>query len=112
MNDDIYALLAAASGFAWDDGDAPKVTARHDVAPGECEQAFFAEPLLVVADPKHSATEQRWRALGCTTAGRRLHLVFTLRGELILVIHARDMNRKERTSYEHAKARIEKDPDV
>ncbi len=61
----------------------------------------------------HSQHEERWRALGGTIGGRRLYLVFTLRrGVLIRVLAARDMNRKERQTYEQAKARVEEDPDV
>ena len=109
VSTDIYARLAAATGFNWDDGNAPKVRARHEVEPGECEQAFFAHPLLVVADPAHSLVEQRWRALGQTLAGRQIYVVFTLRGALIRVIGARDLNRKERRLYEQAQASPETD---
>jgi uncharacterized protein len=112
VSDDVYALIAGASGFEWDDGNVPKLAALHRVEPGECEQAFFVEPFLVSADDKHSAVERRWRALGRTTGGRALHLVFTVRHDLIRVIHARDMNRKERLEYDQAKARIEEDPDL
>lgn len=108
----IHERLAQCHGFEWDDGNAPKVRARHDVEPGECEQAFVSEPLLVSADPEHSLLEERWRALGSTVGGRHFYLVFTLRGLLIRVIAARDMNRKERQAYEQAKARVEEDPDV
>jgi len=113
VTDDIYDRLARCEGFDWDDGNAPKVRARHDVEPGQCEQAFVSEPLLVSGDPGHSQHEERWRALGGTLGGRRLYLVFTIRrGVLIRVLAARDMNRKERTTYEQAKARAEEDPDV
>lgn len=112
VTDDIYRRLAACEGFEWDDGNAPKVRSRHDVEPGECEQSFFGEPLLVSADDKHSQAEERWRVLGCTLGGRRLHLVFTLRGTNIRVLAARDMNRKERRDYEQAKARAKEDSDV
>ena len=47
MADDGSSLLAEATGFDWDDGNAPKVVDRHDVEPGECEQAFFREPFVV-----------------------------------------------------------------
>ena len=113
MTDDIYDRLARCERFDWDEGNAPKVRARHDVEPGECEQAFVSEPLLVSADPGHSQHEERWRALGGTLGGRRLYLVFTIRrGVWIRVLAARDMNRKERTTYEQAQARAEEDPDV
>jgi uncharacterized DUF497 family protein len=112
VNDDIYNRLARSEGFNWDEGNAPKVQARHGVEPGECEQAFLSEPLLVAADPAHSQHEERWRALGATVGGRSLYLNFTLRGSLIRVLAARDMNRKERHTYDQAKARAQEDPDV
>ena len=112
MIDDIHARLAECEGFNWDDGNAPKVRTRHQVEPGECEQAFFGEPLLVSADLKHSQSEARWRALGTTLGGRALYLVFTLRGPKIRVLAARNMNRKERRAYEQAQKRAEANPNV
>ena len=112
MSDDIYDRLARCDGFDWDDGNAPKVTRLHAVEPGECEQACFSEPFVVLADPKHSQREERWRALGTTLRGRKLYLVLTIRREVsIRVIAARDMNRKERYLYDQAKARTQEDPD-
>lgn len=108
----MLARFADCDAFEWDDGNAAKARARHDVEPGECEQVFFGEPLLVSADAKHSQVEQRWRALGMTLSGRTLYLVFTLRGARIRVLAARNMNRKERRNYEQAKARAEEDSDV
>ena len=56
---------------------------------------------LVVEDVVHSLDEPRFHALGSTAAGRGLHVTFTLLadGTKILVIAARDMNRKERSIY-------------
>jgi uncharacterized protein len=90
-------------GFDWDEGNARK-NERHGVTQAEAEQVFFNFPLLVLADPKHSEVEPRFHALGTTHEGRRLHLTFTLRNEeqLIRVISARDMHRKERVIYEQA----------
>ena len=63
---------------------------------------LFNQPLIVTPDEKHSAREQRIRALGMTNTGRLLTMIFTLRaeGELVRVISARDMHRKERKEYE------------
>ena len=68
----------------------------------EAEQVFFNEPLLLIADMKHSQGELRFHALGQTDDGRTLHITFTLRisGEKIRVISARDMHKKERAIYE------------
>ena len=72
--------------------------------PFEAEQVFFNQPLLVLADEKHSQAEARYHALGKTDDSRLLHITFTLRSDstLIRVISARDMHRKERNIYEQS----------
>lgn len=99
MAADILERLAQCTGFEWDAGNAPKVEERHQVTPGECEQVFFQEPLLIAPDPGHSRTEPRWATWGRTVDGRMLAVIFTLRGDRIRPLSARDMNRKERREY-------------
>jgi uncharacterized DUF497 family protein len=72
------------------------------VSQAEAEQVFFNEPLLIVADVRHSSYEIRLHALGQTDAGRLLHISFTLRGDgkLIRVISARTMHRKVGLRYD------------
>jgi hypothetical protein len=93
--------LGRVEGFEWDEGNARKSAEKHGVSQAESESAFFSDPLIVVPDPRHSSTEPRYHALGRTSAGRLLHVVFTLRRRetLIRVISARDVNRKERQIY-------------
>ena len=88
-------------GFDWDEGNARKSADKHNVGQAEAEQVFLNEPLLVMADKRHSEIETRLHALGRTDSGRSLHITFTLRraGTLIRVISARDMHRKERAWY-------------
>jgi uncharacterized DUF497 family protein len=105
--DDIYDRLARCTGFEWDVGNAPKVQARHGVTPGECEQVFFHEPILIAADPRHSLVEERWAALGRTADDRTLAIVFTLRDDRIRPLSARDMNKKERSRYAEAQAQAD-----
>lgn len=95
---------ARIKGFDWDAGNARKSTDKHGVSMAEAEQIFFNQPLLLLADTRHSRHESRFHALGITDEGRRLHTTFTLRaaGTLIRVISARDMHRKERDVYEQA----------
>jgi len=50
--------------------------------------------------------------LGQTDAGRRLFVVVTVREELIRVISARDMSRRERKEYENAGKGVEEDTEV
>lgn len=90
------------TGFDWDAGNERKSEEKHTVGQSEAEQVFFNQPLLVLADQKHSQNEERYHALGINNDGRLLHITFTLRSAnaLIRVISARDMHRKERSIYE------------
>jgi uncharacterized DUF497 family protein len=93
--------FSGVTGFDWDRGNALK-NDKHGVATIEAEQIFFLVPLVVTPDEGHSQREPRFRALGQTLLGRRLTIIFTLRGggTLIRIISARDMNRRERTVYD------------
>ncbi len=97
-------LLAACTGFQWDEGNAEKNWIRHGVSQGECEEIFFRSPLLVVVDQARSKAERRYYCLGQTEAGRGLFAVFTIRASLIRVISARNMSREERKEYRRAQA--------
>ena len=65
----------------------------HQVTKSECEQLFFNHPLLI------GNTETRYYALGQTDDERQLFVVCTIRDNLIRVISARDMSKKEREVY-------------
>jgi uncharacterized DUF497 family protein len=91
--------LAACTGFDWDAGNAGKNDAAHHVTDAEAEEVFFNRPLLIAPDLRHSVEESRIAALGKTARGRHLSIVFTLRGNLVRIISARDMSRKERRYY-------------
>ncbi len=94
--------LEQFTGFQWDEGNIDKNLFKHDVENWECEQIFFNEPLIILYDPEHSLSENRWAAFGKTDVDRLLTVIFTRRGKLLRVISARDMNRKERKYYEKA----------
>ena len=94
--------LASCEGFEWDKGNLLKNWEKHEVTASECEQLFFNRPLTAAEDEKHSAREARFYALGQTDAGRFLFIVFTIRKNMIRVISARDMNRRERKAYEES----------
>jgi len=95
-------LLAKCTGFEWDQGNLLKNWVGHEVSGSECEQIFFNHPLIVAPDAKHSEKEDRYYALGQTDRGRLLYMVFMIRKNLIRVISARDMGRKERKVYEES----------
>lgn len=100
INMDLAETIANATGFQWDEGNLLKNSEKHRVSAGEWEQVFFNTPALAVADEQHSDSEVRFYILGQTDTRRKLFIVFTHRGNLIRVISARDMNRKERKIYE------------
>ena len=102
MRDPRHAL-DECTGFEWDDGNSDKNWVTHGVACGEAEEVFFNVPLILLPDTEHSSVEDRYYGLGVTNGGRSLFVVFTIRGELVRVISARDMSRRERRVYEQAR---------
>ena len=92
--------LLKCRGFQWDAGNAEKNWIKHRVSRSESEQVFFNRPLAVADDESHSKLERRYYALGHTDAGRPLFIVFAIRGDLIRVISARHMHRRERRLYD------------
>ena len=91
--------LVRCAGFEWDEGNFTKNWEKHGISYLECEQIFFNQPLITHHDEKHSTNEPQYYALGQTDAFRKLFIVFTIRNNLVRVISARDMNRRERKEY-------------
>ena len=91
--------LRECTGFQWDEGNATKNRESHDVTQAECEETFFNQPFVVRRDRKHSRTESRLYGLGRTDAGRLLFIDFTIRGDKVRVISARDMTPAENQRY-------------
>ena len=92
-------ILHQCRGFDWDKGNIDKNRLNHKVSPSECEQIFFNHPIVIQDDIIDSKTEKRFYALGQTDMKRFLFIAFTVRNNLIRVISARDMSRKERRVY-------------
>jgi uncharacterized DUF497 family protein len=86
-------------GFDWNEGNSGKNWDKHGVADFECEEIFFNQPLVVRYDSEQSQSERRFHALGQTDKGRFLFVAFTIRRNLIRVISARDMTRREQRFY-------------
>jgi uncharacterized DUF497 family protein len=93
-------LVKDCEGFLWDEGNSQKNFIKHQVTRLECEEIFFNFPLIVSDDVKHSRVEKRYYVLGNSKSERYLFISFTIRNNLIRVISARSMNRKERKIYE------------
>ncbi len=97
-------------GFEWDEGNSSKNFLKHGISIEECEQAFFAEPLLITDDSIHSELEERQNALGITRTGKPLFVSFTIRNNRIRPISFRKMSRRERRIY--AKEAAKKDSEI
>ncbi len=91
--------FSETEGFLWDKGNSEKNWEKHKVSRPESEQVFFNKHLIVTDDEKHSKSEKRYYLLGRTDSDRNLFIVFTIRKNLIRIISARDMNKKEREIY-------------
>ena len=90
-------------GFDWDEGNIYKNEKKHGIKWQVIEEVFFNEPLLLLEDVKHSSNECRCFALGKTDEDLKLFVVFTKRENMLRVISARLMNKKERGYYENYK---------
>ncbi len=92
----------AFAGFDWDEGNRGKCQ-KHGVSQAEIE-GLFARPVMILADAAHSLCEERLRAVGYTSHGRAVFVVFTIRErdgkKYIRPISARYMHREEVESYE------------
>jgi uncharacterized DUF497 family protein len=90
------------SGFDWDEGNRRKCQ-KHGVSIAEIE-SLFDGPVVILPDTGHSEAERRFRAIGKTSVGRAVFVVFTQRepGEKMRIrpISARYMHRKEISNYE------------
>jgi uncharacterized protein len=95
-----FRVVPDVGGFEWDKGNIFKNWRKHGISDMECEQVFFNQPLIIIDDTKHSVKEKRYYCLGKTDDNRKLFIVFTMRRELIRIISARNMSKKEREIYE------------
>lgn len=93
-------LMGKCEGFDWDRNNTEKNWITHHVTTMECEQVFFNKPLVSGVDKKHSVSEKCRYVLGQTDLNKTLFIVFTIRKNLIRVISARDINKKEKKNYD------------
>ena len=88
------------TGYDWDRGNLEKNWLKHRVTALEAEQVFQNRPIILIDDATHSQKEARTVALGKTDLERLLTVIFTVRGRMIRIISARDMNHDEKAHYE------------
>ncbi len=86
--------------FQWDAGNREKNWLKHRVAPAECEEVFFDPHKRMMGSALHAGHETRYVLIGQTQTTRLLVVVFTIRGQTVRVISARDINKRERGLYE------------
>lgn len=88
-------------GFQWDKGNIDKNLQKHGISNNESEQIFFNEPLIVAGwESIHSTSDEiRYFALGKTNSNKQLTVIFTIRENLIRIISARLMSKKEKEIY-------------
>lgn len=88
--------LASVRGFLWDGGNEHKSTTKHRILPAAAEEVFLNHPQVV---DTYSKNEPRWIAYGKTFDGKALAVVFTVRKNMVRLISARPMSRKEGKRY-------------
>ena len=88
------------TGFQWDKWNRDKIWKKHGVSTGEAEQVFFNGPFFIGPEKHSSDKEIRYLSSGATNLNRKLTIIFTIRKNLIRVISARDMSKKDRREYE------------
>ena len=86
--------------FEWDPEKAATNEKDHGVDFTEA-MTVFGDPLeLMIADPDHSESEQRFLSTGMSTADRLLVVAYTEREGRIRIISAREPSSHERKDYE------------
>ena len=87
--------------FQWDEGNSTKSWIKHRISKQQTEQCFYNPRAKIFSDIKHSSdSEARYLLYSETTAGKKLCIAFTKRGQKIRPISSRLMNKKEREIYE------------
>lgn len=85
--------------FQYDPAKAASNLKKHGVSFADAEGVFY-DPLAIHQLDPDSEDEERFVAVGMSSAGTVLVVVYTLRGEEIRLISARPATRHEVKSYE------------
>jgi uncharacterized protein len=86
--------------FEWDPRKAAANLVKHKVSFEEAG-TVFGDPLgRIVADPRHSAVEDRLVLLGISKERQLLAVMYVERAEAVRIISARRATRRERRDYE------------
>ena len=94
-------VMAHDLRFEWDPAKAAANLRRHGVSFHEAESVFLDEHALLIDDPDHSESEDRFVLLGLS-ASLRVILVcrcYRAEGGVVRIISARKADRQERAAY-------------
>jgi len=86
--------------FEWDSKKARSNLVKHGVSFDEASSSFQDALSITIADPLHSADEERFVLVGYSYRNRLLVVVHTDRGDRVRIISARQATQRERTNYE------------
>jgi len=87
--------------FIWLPEVVEKLAVKHHVSQEEAEEVFFNRPRYRFVESGYTPGEDVFAANGQTDAGRYLIVFFIYkRGNMALIVTARDMDKKERKRHE------------
>jgi uncharacterized protein len=86
--------------FEWDPRKAAANLAKHRVSFEEAATVFGDRLGRIVADPRHSAVEERFVLLGISKERRLLAVMYVERADAVRIVSARPATRPERKDYE------------
>jgi uncharacterized protein len=86
--------------FEWDESKEKSNSLKHGITFEEAVTVFADPNLLFTEDFRHSLGEEREWAIGEAEVGVVMVVVFTMRGECIRIISAREATKKECQRYE------------
>jgi hypothetical protein len=86
--------------FDWDPAKAASNERKHKVSFDEAQTIFKDPRVRELADEEHSVYEDRFRAIGKSSHGQILTVIYTFRGELTRIISARVAVPRERSVYD------------
>lgn len=89
-------------GFSWDRQKDLRNRVKHGISFDEASSVFLDEQARLIADPDHSANEDRFVLLGLSYAMRLLIVVHVYQDndEMIRIISARKATKSESQNYE------------
>jgi len=99
----LKAIMLGEAWFDWDDGNVDHI-AEHGIRPDDGEDAL-RDPHRRRLPAERLVGEERWAAIGRTSSGRILFVVFTLRGRAIRIVTAYEATETEKRRHRRQRRR-------